>query len=40
MEYDNDPLLPILQGEIQKRTSAYKSLSAEEERNLLMLNDT
>lgn len=40
MEYDNDPLLPILQSEIEKRTSAYKSLSAEEERNLLMLNDT
>ncbi len=39
MEYENDPLLPILQGEIQKRTAAYQSLSAEEETKLLMLND-
>lgn len=39
MEYENDPLLPILQGEIQQRTAAYKNLSAAEEQKLLMLND-
>ena len=31
MEYENDPLLPILQSEITSRTEAYKRLSAEEE---------
>ena len=31
MEYENDPLLPILQDEIKKRTAAYANLSAEEE---------
>ena len=40
MEYENDPLLPILQNEISKRTDSYKNLSAEEEQKLLMLNDT
>ena len=39
MEYENDPLLPILQDEIQKRTAAYANLSAAEEQQLLMLND-
>ena len=39
MEYENDPLLPILQNEIQARTSAYASLSADEEQKLLMLKD-
>lgn len=39
MEYENDPLLPILQGEIQQRTAAYKSLTALEEQKLLMLNE-
>ena len=39
MEYENDPLLPILQSEITRRTDAYKGLSAEEETKLLMLND-
>lgn len=39
MEYENDPLLPILQEEIQNRTSAYQNLSAAEEQKLLMLND-
>lgn len=40
MEYDNDPLLPILQAEIRARTSAYQNLSAEEEQKLLMLTDS
>ena len=40
MEYENDPLLPILQQEIQNRTSQYANLSAAEEQQLLMLNDT
>lgn len=35
MEYENDPLLPILTEEIMKRTEAYKGLSAEEESKLL-----
>ena len=39
MEYENDPLLPILQTEIQKRTASYQNLSAEEETKLLMLNE-
>lgn len=39
MEFDNDPLLPILQDEIAKRTAAYQNLSAEEEMKLLMLTD-
>ena len=39
MEYENDPLLPILQDEIKARTAAYQNLSAEEEQKLLMLTD-
>lgn len=39
MEYENDPLLPILQSEIESRTSAYKNLTPAEETNLLMLTD-
>ena len=39
MRYENDPLLPILQQEIEMRTSAYKNLSAEEETKLLMLTE-
>lgn len=39
MEYENDPLLPILQDEIKLRTAAYENISAEEEQKLLMLND-
>ena len=40
MEYENDPLLPILQDEIRSRTAAYQNLSAAEEQKLLMLNDS
>lgn len=40
MEYENDPLLPILQKEIESRTSAFVNISAAEEQKLLMLNDT
>jgi len=39
MEYENDPLLPILQDEIKQRTAAYANISAEEEQKLLMLTD-
>ena len=39
MEYDNDPLLPILQDEIKQRTAAYENISAAEEQKILMLND-
>lgn len=35
MEYENDPLLPILTEEINQRTEAYKGLSPEEESKLL-----
>ena len=38
MEYENDPLLPILQQEINNRTAQYANLSAAEEQSLLMLN--
>lgn len=37
MTYKNDPILPILQDEILKRTTAYKTLSAEEESAMLCL---
>ena len=37
MEYENDPLLPILSEEILSRTEAYKGLTAEEESKLLAL---
>lgn len=39
MEYDNDPLLPIVSEEINARTQAFAGLSAEEESKLLQLND-
>jgi len=39
MEYEKDPLLPILQQEIKNRTSAYVNISAAEEQKLLSLND-
>ena len=39
MEYENDPLLPILQEEVQARSAAYSNLTAEEEQQLLMLTD-
>jgi hypothetical protein len=38
MTYKNDPILPILQDEILKRTTAYKTLTAQEESNMLCLN--
>ena len=38
MSYKNDPILPILQEEIHARTSAYASLSAAEESQMLSLN--
>ena len=37
MEYENDPLLPILSEEILSRTEAFKGLTAEEESKLLAL---
>ena len=37
MEYENDPLLPILSDEIMKRTESFKGLSAEEESKQLAL---
>lgn len=38
MTYKNDPLMPILTNEIDERVKSYKSISAEEEGNLLSLN--
>jgi len=38
MTYKNDPLLPILQSEIQERCKAYQGLTAAEESGLLSLN--
>ncbi len=38
MTYQNDPLLPMLQGEMQKRIAHFKGLSAEEEGKMLSLN--
>ena len=38
MTYKNDPLLPILQTEVNNRTKAYANLSAEEEAKLLSLS--
>ena len=35
MEYENDPLLPIVTEEINARTQAYAGLSSEEESKLL-----
>lgn len=37
MLYKNDPLLPILQGEMNTRISHFKGLSKEEESKLLSL---
>lgn len=37
MKYEHDPLLPMLQGEMQKRIAHFKGLSAEEESKLLSL---
>ena len=39
MHYENDPLLPIANAEIEARTQAYAGLSAEEESKLLQLTD-
>ena len=38
MEYVNDPILPILSEEINKRTAEFKSLTPAEEGKLLSLN--
>jgi hypothetical protein len=38
MKYEHDPLLPILQGEMQQRIAHFKGLSAEEEGKLLSLD--
>lgn len=37
MTYENDPLMPILETEVNNRTAAYANLSAQEESDLLML---
>ena len=37
MKYESDPLLPLLQSEMQSRISHFKGLSAEEESKLLSL---
>jgi len=39
MDYAVDPVLPLLTSKIQEKTSAFKSLSAEEEASLLSLTD-
>ena len=39
MEYENDPLLPMVSDEINARTQAYAGLSSEEESKLLQLTD-
>lgn len=39
MEYVNDPILPILTDEINRRSNEFKGLSAAEESKLLSLND-
>jgi hypothetical protein len=38
MKYENDPLLPILQGEMESRIAHFKGLSVEEEGKLLSLS--
>lgn len=38
MKYEHDPLLPMLQGEMEKRIAHFKGLSAEEESKLLSLS--
>ena len=37
MKYENDPLLPMLQNEMQKRIAHFKGLTPEEEGKLLSL---
>ena len=37
MTYEGDPLLPILQNEVEARTNAYANISAEEESKLMSL---
>jgi mannitol-1-phosphate/altronate dehydrogenase len=38
MKYEQDPLLPLLQSEMQSRIAHFKGLSAEEESKLLSLS--
>jgi hypothetical protein len=38
MKYEYDPLLPILQNEMQARIAHFKGLTAEEEGRLLSLS--
>jgi hypothetical protein len=38
MKYEHDPLLPLLQSEMQARIAHFKGLSAEEESKLLSLS--
>lgn len=38
MKYENDPLLPLLQNEMQQRIAHFKGLSSEDESKLLSLN--
>lgn len=38
MKYENDPLLPLLQSEMQSRIAHLKGLSADEESKLLQLS--
>ena len=38
MKYEQDPLLPMLQQEMQQRIEHFKGLSAEEESKLLSLS--
>lgn len=37
MKYENDPLLPLLQSEVEKRINHFKGLTPEEESKLLSL---
>jgi len=39
MTYATDPLLPMLQIEIEKRTEHFKTLTPEDERKILSLNE-
>lgn len=38
MKYENDPFLPILQGEVTSRINHFQGLSQEEESKILSLN--
>lgn len=38
MKYEHDPLLPLLQSEMQSRIAHFKGLSAEEESKLMSLS--